>query len=155
MIWEIYVKLEGVALINYTYAFFMNMIKKYIVWWSIPIILIGSIYVDINSSDVMFPLILFTGMICCSLLIMGFVYYHLEIKKTGDKLDSIIVNFCLGYTLFYPFVIVLLSAGIGQGENWISLFFKSNFSLTLFLIVQVISILMLITISFREQNNRI
>lgn len=136
----------------------MAMIKKYIVWWSIPFILIGSLYVDINSHDVMFPLILFTGMISCALLIMGFVYYKLEVKKTGDKFDSVIVDLCLGYTLFYPSVIVLLSIlfslGIGRGKNWVSNFFQSSSSLILFLIVQIISILMLLTISIKERNNR-
>lgn len=129
------------------------MKKKYIVWWSIPFILLYSIAVDRSYIDVMFPLTFFTGIICFVLLIMGFVYRELEIKRTGNTLlERILVNLFLFYSILYPFVFVFASSRIGQVINWSS-FIKFNYSFKLFLFIQIIPILILLMISIRERKN--
>jgi magnesium-transporting ATPase (P-type) len=133
------------------------MKKKYIVWWFIPFILALSIYWDFNSVDVMFPMTLYTGIMCFVLFIVGFVYYGLEEKKTKNKLESVIVNLCLFYTLFYPLIIVLVSVfekinHIRFGRNWVTNFLKSNYSFKLFLFIQIIPIIILLLNAVRERK---
>ena len=69
------------------------MKKKYLIWLFIPFILVFSIYLDANSIDILFPPVTFySGIICLFLLIMGFVYGEIEIRKTGNILESITLN---------------------------------------------------------------
>jgi hypothetical protein len=128
------------------------MKKKYLIWLFIPFILVFSIYLDANSIDILFPPVTFySGIICLFLLIMGFVYGEIEIRKTGNILESIIINLCLFYSLFYPFIFVI--GYYRLGINWMSSFMRSTYTFRLFVISQVISILILLLIAIRERKN--
>ena len=122
------------------------MKKEYLVWGIIPIILLLSLYIDSNSHDIMFPMILFTGIISVVLLIMGFVYKQLEIRNVGNQLGKFVVNICLFYTLFHPLFAVLASLlHMDLGKNWLSHFLKSGAGFRFFFIIQLVPILMLLS----------
>lgn len=128
------------------------MKKEYLVWGIIPVILLLSLYYDLNSNDIMLPMILFTGIMSIVLLIMGFVYKQLKIRNVGNKLGTFVANLCLFYTLFYPLFAVLASLfNMDFGKNWFSHFFKSEDSFRFFFIIQLVPILMLLSSYLMEK----
>ena len=81
------------------------MKNKYLVWYSIPIFLIGSFIIDIvyATPDIMFPLIIFAIPFSLGLFLMGWVYYFLKKENDNNKIEKII-DFSVLYTAFLPLI---------------------------------------------------
>lgn len=126
---------------------FTIMIRnKYIIWYTIPVIFVGGLLVDLWShSDVLLPFCFITTIFSLLLALVGLIYHELRQFKIENKKVLYFIDFAASYTFAYPIacvVIALVGKVTGRDMRWIFDIF-AEFGFYIFWLIQAVAIIVL------------
>jgi len=133
------------------------MIRKYLVWWGVPLVILISIIIKmtIRQYDNFVPLWFFRYILSLLLGVLGFIYFFLAANrsKIQSKYTSLTTDFCRIYTAFFPLYILIITFTGGFVERNMAYFLNFNartvlkysflYGIGLFLLVQIVALFIL------------